>query len=262
MKYRMTITITLLVALALQMALTGCAASTRATVDEAIVPEMPPYDGPKAKVAVGKFDWDVGSAGAGMTWETPQGTYTWTATAHNEHMGGLQEMLMTSLMESNRYRVLEGEGLETLKNEIALGEQGYTKEETSVKKGGWDAADLVVNASVTEWEPDASGRSVGGGGIFGRTLGGLRVGKKKSKMAMHIRVVDPRTREVLVSKGVRGEASSWNFTGGAGTWLGGAALGGVLSQYENTPMGAAISKCIAEAVRIVSQQVPKEYFKY
>lgn len=240
----------------------GCMATATAKQDVTIVPTLPAYSGPKARLAIGKFDWAVGRQGGAVTIETPDGTYTWSATQQTEYLNGLGDMLTTALTESNRYQVLESLDLDPLKDEIGLGEQGFVKEASAVEKGGWEGADLIVLASITSWEPDAGGRSIGAGGFLPGVLGGARVGKKKAKMGMHIRLVDPRSRVTIVSKAVSAEASSWNMTGGGIGVVGGSLLGGVLSQYENTPMGEAISVCIAEAVKLVAENTPSQYFSH
>jgi curli biogenesis system outer membrane secretion channel CsgG len=241
----------------------GCRppASARADVDNAIRPDLPAYDGPMARLTIGRFDWKVGSQGGAVNIETPEGVFRWNVQAQSDYMGGLESMLTTAFMKSERYQVLEGD-LDPLKDEIGLGESGYVKDESAVEKGGWEGADLVVIAEVTEWDPDAAGKTIGGGGILGGVLGGAKLGKKKASMAMHIRLVDPRSRITICSEGVRGEATSWNFGIGGGALVSGGALLGGLSEYEKTPMGEAISICIAEAVKLVVNETPQKYFKH
>jgi curli biogenesis system outer membrane secretion channel CsgG len=240
---------------------TGCVAQATASRDMNIIPDLPAYSGPKARVAIGRFDWKVGSSGGGVQIDTPQGTYTWSVSHQTDQMAGLRDMLTTALINSGRFQVLEAD-LDPLKDEIALGESGYVKESSAVAKGDWEGSDLLVLGSVTAWEPDASGKGFGGAAILSNLIGGGSVGQKRSVAGLHIRIVDPRSRIAIASEGVEGEATSWSFKAGAGSYMAGVPLLGGLSQYEKTPMGEAISVCIAEAVRLIAEKTPADYMKY
>jgi curli biogenesis system outer membrane secretion channel CsgG len=80
----------------------GYAAQPTAQVDNnaGTIP-LPPYSGPKASVAVSDFDVKAASA-----------TY--------EIGSGLREMLVTALMNSNRFRVLERQVLNAVMQEQEL----------------------------------------------------------------------------------------------------------------------------------------------
>jgi curli biogenesis system outer membrane secretion channel CsgG len=136
---------------------------------------------------------------------------------------------------------------------------------SSVQRGKVAAADLVITAAVTEFEPQTSGGAagIGGGGRVGRgVLGGLIGGAlNKAHMALDIRIVDASTSEVLAATRVQGSAS--DIAGGIGVgFLGSWGLGAGLSGYANTPMEKAIRVCIIEAVKYISQSVPMDYYKY
>lgn len=205
---------------------------------------MPPYSGPKARIAVADFEVKAAKA----SWEI--GT-------------GLREMLVTALMNSNRFSVLERQALSAV-----MQEQQIAGENTSgggPQKGKIKAADLIITAAVTEFEPQASGgrAGIGGGGSVGSgALGALLGGAlNKAHMALDMRIVDAATSEVLYSTRVQGQAS--DIAGGImagffGSW----ALGGGLSGYANTPMEKAIRVCIIAAVRYISQTIPANFYKY
>lgn len=229
--------------------LAGCASLTQPTAqvdNTAGAAALPPYSGPKARIAVADFDVKA-------------------AKATFEIGSGLREMLVTALINSNRFSVLERQALNAVMQEQELSASGAAQAGGGPQRGKIKTADLIVTAAVTEFEPRASGGSagIGGGGEVGSgILGGLLgAALNKAHMALDIRIVDTSTSEVLAATRVQGQAS--DVAGGfmAG-FFGGWALGGGLSAYANTPMEKAIRICIIEAVRYISQTISADYYKY
>lgn len=206
---------------------------------------MPPYTGPKARIAVSEFEVKA-------------------ARADGEIGTGLREMLSTALVNSQRFRVLERQVLNAIMQEQELAASGAAQA-GGVQRGQIRTADLLITAAVTEFEPEASGGRAGllGGGRSRGSLIGAVVGgaMNKAHMALDIRIIDTSTSEVLAATRVQGQAT--DVAGGlfAGV-LGSVGLGGGLSAYANTPMEKAIRVCIIEAVKYIAQSVPADYFKY
>jgi curli biogenesis system outer membrane secretion channel CsgG len=227
----------------------GCASVTQptATVDNnAGAQPLPPYSGPKARVAVADFDVKA-------------------AKATFEIGSGLREMLVTALINSNRFSVVERQVLSAVMQEQELSASGAAQGGSGPQRGKIKTADLVITAAVTEFEPQASGGAAGiggGGGVGSGILGGiLGAALNKAHMALDIRIVDTSTSEVLVATRVQGQAS--DVAGGMMMgFLGSWGLGGGLSAYANTPMEKAIRICIIEAIRYISQTIPPAYYKY
>ena len=235
--------------MALLVGLAGCASMMQPTaqVDQnAGAPPLPAYTGPRARIAVADFDVKA-------------------AKGTGEIGTGLREMLVTALINSSRFSVVERQVLEKVMQEQELSASGAAQPGTGPKRGALKTADLIITAAVTEFEPQASGGSAGiggGGGVGSGILGGLLgAALNKSHMALDIRIVDASTSEILAATRVQGQASdiSGGFMGG---FMGGWALGGGLSGYSNTPMEKAIRICIIEAVRYISQTIPASYYKY
>jgi curli biogenesis system outer membrane secretion channel CsgG len=229
--------------------LVGCASMTQPTAqvdNTAGAQPLPPYSGPRARVAVADFDVKA-------------------AKATFEIGSGLREMLVTALINSNRFSVVERQVLEAVMKEQELAISGAAQSGSGPTRGQIKTADIIVTAAVTEFEPQASGGSagIGGGGSVGSgILGGLLgAALNKAHMALDIRIVDTSTSEVLAATRVQGQAT--DVAGGfmAG-FLGSWGLGGGLSAYANTPMEKAIRVCIIEAVRYISQVIPPPYYKY
>jgi len=228
--------------------LAGCATVTQPTAQvdtHAGAQAMPPYSGPKARIAVADFDVKA-------------------AKATFEIGSGLREMLVTALVNSNRFNVLERQALAAVMQEQELSASS-TVQSGGPQKGKIKTADLIISAAVTEFEPEASGGSAGiggGGGVGSGILGGLLgAALNKAHMALDIRIIDASTSEVLAATRVQGQASG--IAGGIMAGLFGRhGLTGGLSAYANTPMEKAIRICIIEAVRYISQSISASYYKY
>ncbi len=207
---------------------------------------LPPYSGPKARIAVADFDVKA-------------------AKADYEIGTGLREMLVTALMNSSRFRVVERQVLNAVMQEQELAASGAAQAGGGAKRGQIKTADLMVTAAVTEFEPEAKGGAagLGGGGGIGRGILGAVIGgsMNKAHMALDIRIIDTSTSEILAATRVQGQATDMQggiMVGFLGSW----GLGAGLSGYANTPMEKAIRVCIIEAVKYIAQQVPYEYYKY
>ena len=181
-------------------------------------------------------------------------------------VGGLEDLLTNALVGCDRFWVMERMQFDQIQDEVGLKESGWIQEETGPDKGTAEGADLAIYASVTEFDPDVSGKTAGVG-VLGRVagrigLGGAKVGKKKGRCVISIRIIDMRSSRTIASKVVEGEATSTSFSFG-GIGIGGrGGLGGGLSEYEDTPMGAAIQKAIALAVTELCEVVESRADQY
>lgn len=242
----------LLIITAAFIQLSGCASLEQLTQPAAQVDNnsgatpLPPYNGPKARIAVADFEVKASQASGEI------GT-------------GLREMLITALVNSNRFRVVERQVLSAVMQEQELAASGAAAQGGGSQQGAIKTADIIVTAAVTEFEPQASGGAGGiggGGGLGSGILGGLLgASLNKAHMALDIRIVDTSTSEVLAATRVQGQATDISAGFMAG-FFGGWALGGGLSAYANTPMEKAIRICVIEGVRYISQTLPANYYKY
>ncbi len=247
---------------------TGCAllesfVAPEAKVDRSLEQEFGPYSGPRARLAVAKFDWKVNQKSRSIKIKGLGKTIEFSQEEQN-NMGGLKDMLTTALVQTKRYRVLERAELSSIMEEQALGASGAVKKGTEAKRRQIRGADILVVAAVTGWEPGTSKKSGGLGGFIpgAKILAGIGGAFKKSSMAMDIRIIDSATSEVLAATNVSGVAKEAKLGVLAGTLIGGVPLGGGLSSYAKTPMEKAIRICIKEAVKYVVENTPQEYFKH
>lgn len=234
--------------LALGLVLTGCGALEQYTQPKAeavsAVPSLPPYSGPKARVAVARFDVRAAKA--------------------NQAIGdGLRDMLVTALVQSQRFSVVERQDLAAVLQEQELSATGAVQRGAKVPRGRIKGADLLIVGAVTEFEPGASGGGAGiGGGGWASVFGGLGGALKKAHLAIDLRVIDAATSEVIAATKIEGEAKDVKLGGLLGGAFGGGALAGALGAYAKTPMEKAVRICIAKAVEYLSQAIPANYYKY
>jgi curli biogenesis system outer membrane secretion channel CsgG len=259
----------LIISLIAVFLLAGCMESMvkpTAKTDKGEEMQLPPYSGPRAKVAVAKFEWKVGQSGSTTKISGFGGqTFTVEHSRNEGYMTGLKDMLTTAMVQTKRYRVLERQNIDSLKQEMALTQQGYA-DQSGVKKGGIKGADLLVVAAITGWDPATSGGGGGiGGGMLGKAtalFGAAKGAYKKSSMAMDIRIIDANTSEVLSATRVEGEGKDVNLGAGLAALTGTGGMGGGLSGFAKTPMEKAIRTCIYEAVKFLVEETPPSYMKY
>ena len=204
------------------------------------------YHGPKAAIAVADFeDKTVG-----------KGQY------RAEYGRGMQDMLITSLFNSNRFIVLEREKLQAVMTEQDMGASGRFSQDTVAPIGELEGAQLLVVAAVTGFEPDTAGgrgEVSGRGGLLGNSrLGALMGGYGRAHLAMDIRIIDTSTGRILAATNVEGNAHSYDLGGS----LFGSRAGGALSTFARTPMEQAIRECINAAVDFVASQTPDDFYRH
>lgn len=247
----------------------GClesAVKPTATTDTGGDMGLPPYSGPRAKVAVADFEWKVGQEKSKTTIGFGGQSISISQTEHSGYTTGLRDMLTTAMVQSKRYRVLERQNLGSLQQEMALTNQGYT-DQSGVKKGKIKGAELLVMGAITGWEPGTSGSGggVGGGGMLGKAtalFGAVKGSYSKSSMAMDIRIVDTATSEVLAATRVEGVAKDVNLGGFLGALGGTGGMAGGLGSYAKTPMEKAIRTCLYNAVKFLAENTPQEYMRH
>lgn len=207
------------------------------------------YDGPKARISVGKFQDKTAKGGWSGGWLGMWGI------SFPQIGDGMRDMLTTALFNTNRFIVLEREQLDEVLKEQDLAAAGRIKKGTEAPTGEVYGAELLITAAVTEFEGGAKG--VGGGTkVLGVRVGG---GVKKAHIAMDIRIIDTKTSQIVAATSVEGSATSFGL--GGWTSIGGSlpvALGG----FSKTPTEKAIRVCIQKAVEYIASQTPTEYYRH
>jgi len=100
----------------------------------------PPYHGPKKTVAVLPFE------------NKARGVPEYAQVGE-----GMTEMLITELMRTNHFNLVERDAISDVVAEQALGQTGLLREETTVKTGQMAGADYMIKGAVTEFHYEAGG---------------------------------------------------------------------------------------------------------
>ena len=198
------------------------------------------YNGPKARIAIADFEDKTSSSGLYRA----------------EFGRGLADMLSTSLFQSNHFIVLDRQDLGSVLAEQDFAASGRVDPRASIQRGGMEGAELLVQAAVTGFEPDAGGLSGGLGGLLGKGLGGLTGSAKKARVAMDLKVIETKTGRIVAATSVAGEAKSF----GLGVAGAGSSMGGGLGMYAKSPMEAALRNMIQTAVEFLCDRTPPRYF--
>jgi curli biogenesis system outer membrane secretion channel CsgG len=244
----------LLVLLALLAALAAAGCATTAGLRPGIASRLPPYDGPKARIAVSRFDVKA-------------------AKAAGEVGTGLADMLTTELVNSNRFIVLERENLSEVLSEQDLGTQGRVAAPTRAPTGEVLGAEILVMGAVTAFEPNKMGLGsllMGGATLVGSALISAKndwfpVGAatyRESYLALDLRLVDAATSRVLASLSVEGSAT--DVGGGLIGSVGGGrtAVPLFFGGWQGTSAEEAMRVAILQAVEEIAARVPGEYLRH
>jgi curli biogenesis system outer membrane secretion channel CsgG len=118
---------------------------------------------------------------------------------------GIADMLVTKLVESDQYLVVERNELDALLKEQGLGQSGLVTQQSAAKVGQLLGVEMIVTGSVSEF---GEKKSKVGGGIG--SLGGFNIGvaTKTARVAVDIRLVNTSTGEIIAAKSADGEDSS------------------------------------------------------
>ncbi len=146
------------------------------------------------------------------------------------------DMLATALANTRRFVVLADAG--------AVGNSG-----------------VLVSSTVTEFKPEAGGGG-GLGGIRRRALGEIGIEEKTAEMEMDLKLVDGATGQVLKAKSIKTKSTNWEPDVSGGDFVEGVVLEGALGEYDGEPMEDAIRLALAQAIDMITDEVPDEYYRF
>ena len=158
---------------------------------------------------------------------------------------GISDMLVEDLVKGGAYSVIERRALEKVMQEQNFSNSDRADPASAAKLGKLLGVDAIVMGSITQFGRDDKATS-GGGGLFGRRLGGFGLGgvsKKESKAVVGLtaRVVSIDTAEILIAASGTGESTR------SGTSLIGAGSGNFDmsgSNFANTILGEAVHAAV------------------
>lgn len=215
---------------------------------------LEPYNGPKARIAVERFDSKA-------------------ANIPKYIANGISDMLATALVNSNRFIVLERDALSDIMKEQNLGASGRISTGTATHIGHIEGAELLVMGSITKYEPNQY--SFGGvalGIVTGATSVMVNQNNKRAPLGAimytdaiigaDIRVIDTRTSRVLFSASIN--ADTKDFGGGVIGVVGGGkttvpfGFGG----FQHTGIKLAIRALVNKATAFICQNTPSVFYHF
>ncbi len=192
-------------------------------------PTLPQPKGPKKVVAVSEFENKTNWRGQ------------WSLGT------GMSNQLITALINTNRFIVLEREDIKGVIAEQDFANSGRTTKVGGAKTGQINRAQILIRGAITEFETGTK-KNAGGLRIKGFTLGGA---KSQAHVAVDIRIYDTTTSQVLDSQTCVGLAKSGGMTIGytESDW----GIG--TSNFQKTPLGQATRQAIEKAVRFIAMKM-------
>lgn len=155
---------------------------------------------------------------------------------------GLAEMLITELGKINKFSVLESTQLESLKDEIKLGQDGWVDASQAVDKGGFAAADFMFTAKVTRFGHKES--KIGLGGFVPGNLGNLGVKTSTSDVRIDWRLVDASSRRIIKTGSSTAQEKGTGFNVGVNVGGRGGVVGFDNKEFMDSALGKATVKAL------------------
>lgn len=132
---------------------------------------------------------------------------------YNGGAAAMQDVFVTELVKSGKFRVIDREQLAALMQEKNLSLSGDVDPKTAVKAGKLLGVQYFLTGAVTEY--GAQGTSAHAPSVGG--LPGFSGGKKTFTAAANARIIDTTTGEILWADEARGEDSKFKLSiGGFG----------------------------------------------
>jgi len=128
-----------------------------------------------------------------------QGYHWWSGGSPGD---GMSDMLITELVKSGKYTVIERGQINKIMQEQNLGQTGRVTPQSAAQIGKLLGVELAIMGAVTEF-----GISKGGTGGRIKGLGHLGVKNQKATVAIDIRFVNTNTGEILLAENIRKEKS-------------------------------------------------------
>lgn len=159
---------------------------------------------------------------------------------------GVSDMLVTALVKSGSFNVLERQEMEKVAAEQQFSNSGMVTPETATKLGKILGAELFVIGSVSEFGIKES--NLGGA----TSLFGANVATRKARAVVDIRLVNVTTGEIIAAEKEEGEETST----GVSVQLESIDFGSTNS-WDDTDIGKAARKAVNGCVALVSANMDK-----
>ena len=163
---------------------------------------------------------------------------------------GTREMLVDSLVSTERYRVIERIDIDSILRELRFQHGGATRHSRRVKKGRIQNVQYLVKGTITDFGHVATSR----GFLDMLNVFQMIGGTKRAIMGMTLHVIDVESGEIMSS--LRLEKSVAAKDVAVRAQYANIALGG--SVFYTTPLGRATASVIDEAVREITRVVANQ----
>jgi curli biogenesis system outer membrane secretion channel CsgG len=229
------------------------------------------YDGPKARIAVGRIIDRSGDGSKKTSVTYHIGVLRRQLGASQSYdvasvVSGIRDLVTTALFQSNRYIVLEREAISDALVEQEFSVSGRVGEASRIPVGQIEGAELLVVGALTAFDSGMAGGVAFPVPIPLNKRGDaaiLDLEFRKGYVAMDLRVIDVRTGRIVSTAAVEGTARKF-----------GAGVSGVLQSqhgstinlpvilrgFANTPVERAISDMVDAAVAHIVDKTPAEYY--
>lgn len=160
---------------------------------------------------------------------------------------GLADMLVTSLVKTEKFIVVERQELDQVLAEQGLGASGAVTPQSAAQMGKLLGVELMVTGSVSEFGEKQSSM---GGSIPGI---GARVSSRQARSVVDVRLVNTTTGEIVMAEKAEGSASSKSLDavsfdqidfGNPTTW-------------DRTILGKAARESVEKCVKIIDKTMEK-----
>jgi curli biogenesis system outer membrane secretion channel CsgG len=203
--------------------------------------------GPKKRAIVTAMEVKV--QGVVTTAPTPSGdttVVTLDIEQPTEFGTGLTDMLVTALVSSGRFLVMERQHLEEIERELALTGRSFGDDETTRLL----PAQIIVRGSVTELKMRRSGTGLGG--VLGDRVG-FNQARAEASVALDLKIIEVETGRVLDSVKAEGKAISRRQS----LTLSHDELKVGTASFDEGPLGGAVRAAIEDAVKKITERAEK-----
>jgi curli biogenesis system outer membrane secretion channel CsgG len=162
---------------------------------------------------------------------------------------GLSDMLVTELVKTDKFMVMERQELNKILEEQGLGMSGAVTPQSAAQVGKLLGVELMVMGSVSEFGEKKSGM----GGSIGKLGIGGKFTKREARSVVDIRLVNTSTGEIVLAESAEGEESS---TGLDKIDVADIDFGNP-THWDKTILGKASRKSVDKCVKYISKAMDK-----
>ncbi len=162
----------------------------------------------------------------------------------------LADMMITDLVKSGAFDVMERTEIDALLKEQSLSAEGILDPSSAAANGQKLGVDYILGGKVTEF-----GMKENKAGGFGQALGGIGLDLKSSvaRAAVDARVVDCTTGKILMAVSGKGEEKTKGIS--ASKWDVGS-INFDSNEWEGSQIGKATRKAVTEVMTAISANFP------